>query len=123
MRLLFVARRYWPAVGGVESFLHDLARGLGERHDVTVLAHRIDDGPSERLTDSLRPPPTFEAFWDGPTRVEPLRVSLPRRAGMTPLVTQVVPVLRRYAYGRVRVPAAKLYAQLVAPEIAKHARG
>lgn len=122
MKILFVARRYWPAVGGVESFLRDLARALGERHDVTVLAHRTDDGPTERLTDSLRPPPTFEPFFDGPARIEPLRVSLPRRASMAPLITQVVPVLRRYAYGRARVTAAKLYAQVVAPEIAKHAR-
>ena len=122
MRLLFVARRYWPAVGGVESFLRDLARELANRHDVTVLAHRIDDGPTERLTDSLQPPPTFEPFDDGRVRVEPLRISMPRRALLTPLATQVVPGLRRYAYGRARVGAAALYSRLVGPVIAAVAR-
>ena len=123
MRLLFVARRYWPAVGGVESFLRHLARELAQRHEVTVLAHRIDDGPTDRLTDSLRPPPAFEAFDDGPVRITPLRLSRKRRALMAPLVTHAVPVLRRYAYGRLRVPAAALYAQVVGPVIAAEAKG
>jgi glycosyltransferase involved in cell wall biosynthesis len=123
LRLLFVSRRYWPAVGGVETFLRHLVRGLAERHDVTVLAQRVDDGPTERLTDSLRPPPSFEPFLDGAARIEPLRISLPRRMRMAPLVTQVVPGLRRYAYGSARVTAAKLYAQVVAPEIGRHVRG
>jgi glycosyltransferase involved in cell wall biosynthesis len=122
-RTLIVCRRYWPAVGGVESLLRDVARGLGERHEVTVLAHRIDDGPSERLTDGLIPPPSFEPFDDGPVRVRPLRISVPRRALLTPLASHVVPVLRRYAYGRARVPAAGLYAQVVAPIIAGEADG
>ena len=68
MRLLFVARRYWPAVGGIETLLRHVARELGERHELTVLAHRIDDGPHGRLSDSLDPPRTFEAFdenWKG----------------------------------------------------------
>jgi glycosyltransferase involved in cell wall biosynthesis len=122
LRLLFVARRYWPAIGGVESYLRHLARELGAHHEVTVLAHRIDDGPSERLTDSLVPPPPFEPFDDGPVRITPLRVSRKRRALMAPLVADVVPVLRRYAYGRVRITAAALYANVVGPVIAAGAR-
>jgi glycosyltransferase involved in cell wall biosynthesis len=120
MRLLLVSRRYWPAVGGVESFLRHIARELGERHHVTMLTHRVDDGPAQRLTDSLRPPPSFEPFLDGPVRVAPLCISPTRRALMAPLVTQVIPGLRRYAYGRIRVAAASLYAQVVAPEIARY---
>jgi glycosyltransferase involved in cell wall biosynthesis len=122
MRLLFVARRYWPAVGGVETFLRDLARELATRHDVTVLAHRNDNGPSERLTDSLRPPPSFLPFEDDGVRVEPLRVSLGRRVAMLPLASQVMPGLRRHAYGRIRVAAGALYSLVVAPVIGGAAR-
>jgi glycosyltransferase involved in cell wall biosynthesis len=118
--LLFVCRRYWPAIGGVETFLRDLARALGENHRVKVLAHTVANTPTGRLTDSLRPPPTFVPFSDGPVRVEPLRISLGRRAAMAPLITQAVPVLRRYAYGRARLVAARLYASTVAPVIAQH---
>jgi glycosyltransferase involved in cell wall biosynthesis len=118
LSIVFVARRYWPAIGGVETFLRDLAQGLAGEHDVSVLAHRIDQGSSTRLTDSLRPPPTFDAFDDGPVRVLPLRLSRSRRMLLTPLVAQVVPVLRRYAYGRARRGAAALYARAVAPVVA-----
>lgn len=118
MQILFVARRYWPAVGGVESFLRQLARELATRHELTVLAHRIDDGPTDRLTDSLRPPPPFEPFEDGGVHVRPLRLSSRDRMLLSPLVSQIVPGFRRYAYGRVRVGAASLYATVVAPAIA-----
>jgi glycosyltransferase involved in cell wall biosynthesis len=123
MRILHVARRYWPAVGGIESFLRHHATELARDHEVIVLAQRVDDGPHERLTDSLRPPPTFEPFADGDVRVEPLRVPLSRRALMAPLISHVTPVLRRYAYGRSRVPAAALLARATAPVIAEQASG
>jgi glycosyltransferase involved in cell wall biosynthesis len=123
MRILFVARRYWPAVGGVESFLRKLARELALRHELTVLAHRIDDGPTDRLTDSLRPPPPFEPFQDGNVRVLPLRLSSRDRFFLAPLASHVVPGLRRYAYGRARIGAASLYAAVVAPTIARAGDG
>jgi len=122
MRVLHVTRRYWPAVGGVETFMRAITTQLATQHDVEVLAYRVDNGPWGRLTDSLRPPPTFEPFTDGAAQVTPLRVPLGRRALMAPLVSQVVPVLRRYAYGRTRVAAAALYGQAVAPVIARSAR-
>ncbi len=122
LRLLFVARRYWPAVGGVESFVRQLARELARRHEVTVLAHRIDDGPTDRLTDSLRPPPPFEPFEDGGVLVQPLRISVRERLLLSPLVSQIVPGFRRYAYGRVRVGAASLYARVVGPAIVQAGR-
>ncbi|HEX2112348.1 MAG TPA: glycosyltransferase [Gaiellaceae bacterium] len=123
MRILFVGRRYWPAVGGVESLMRDLAQELAARHEVRVLSLRIDDGPLHRLSDSLRPPRPFEPFRDGPVSVEPLRLPVTRRALMTPLVCVVIPGLRRYAYGRARVAAAALYAHVVAPLIARRAKG
>ena len=121
VRILHVARRYWPSVGGVESFLRHVATEQAKRHEVTVLAQRVDDGPHERLNDSLVPPPTFEAFTDGEVRVVPLRVSRSRRAMMAPLVTHVLPGTRRYAYGRTRVAAGALVARAVGPVVARHA--
>lgn len=123
MQILFVARRYWPAVGGVESFLRELARELATRHELTVLAHRVDDGPTDRLTDSLRPPPPFEPFEDGRVHVRPLRISQRDKLLLVPLVSQIVPGFRRYAYGRARVGAASLYAAVVGPAIAEAAGG
>jgi glycosyltransferase involved in cell wall biosynthesis len=121
MRILHVARRYPPAVGGVESFLRHVANEQAKRHEVTVLAQRIDNGKHGRLSDSVSPPPTFEPFADGDVRVLPLRVPPARRALMAPLVTHAMPVTRRYAYGRLRIPAGGLVARAVGPVIARQA--
>lgn len=123
MRVAFVGRRYWPAVGGVESLMRSLAHELSARHELRVLALRIDEGPLERLSDSLRPPPAFDAFDDGPVRVEPLVVPIPRRLLLAPLLADVTPGLRRYAYGRLRLASAALYARVVAPVVARKIRG
>jgi glycosyltransferase involved in cell wall biosynthesis len=122
MRILHVARRYPPAVGGVESFLRHVATEQAKRHEVTVLAQRIDNGKHGRLTDSISPPPTFEPFADGDVQIVPLRIPARRRAMMAPLVTHALPVTRRYAYGRLRIPAGALLARAVGPVIAARAR-
>ena len=123
LAIVFVAPRAWPAVGGMEAFLRHLGRDLAARHRVTVLAQGLDDGPRGRLADSLEPPPPFEPFTDGGVRVEPLRLSPAHRALLAPLGLQVVPGLRRYAYGRPRVAAARLFAAVAAPRIAELAAG
>jgi phosphatidyl-myo-inositol dimannoside synthase len=123
MRLVFVARAYWPAIGGVEGFVRLLARELAERHELTVLAQRVDRAESNRLTDSLDPPPSFSPFRDGDVRVSQLRVPWMRRALLSPLIYQVTPGLRRHAFGRNRIAAAELYARVVAPLIAGQIRG
>jgi glycosyltransferase involved in cell wall biosynthesis len=123
MNIVFVARRYWPAVGGVETLLRQVAHGLAERHTVKVIAHTVEDVQSDGLTDSLRPPPSFRPFQDGPVRVEPLVVPAHLRLLMAPLLIQVAPGPRRYAYGPLRVPMSELYARVVGPVIAKRAAG
>ncbi len=123
MRIVFVARAYWPAIGGVEGFVGLLGRELAQRHEVTVLAQRIDRRQSNRLTDSLDPPPSFRPFEDGGAHVEQIRVAPMRRALLSPLVYQVTPGLRRYAFGRSRIAAAALYARVVAPVISERIRG
>jgi glycosyltransferase involved in cell wall biosynthesis len=123
MKILFVARRCWPALGGIETFMRELMTELGSRHEITVLSARVDDGAHTRLTDSLRPPPTFSPFSTANAHVTPLQVSVPRRIGMSPLVAHATPVLRRYAYGRSRVAAGALVARMVGPVIAEQARG
>jgi glycosyltransferase involved in cell wall biosynthesis len=119
MRIAFVARRWWPAAGGAEAYARHLAHGLAAGNDVTVVAFTTDSRPASDLTDSLSPPPSFEAFADGSVRVVPLRIPGWRRALLAPLGIQVLPGMRRVAYGQTRRAAARLYAAAVAPVIAK----
>jgi phosphatidyl-myo-inositol dimannoside synthase len=123
MRLVFIARAYWPAIGGVEGFVRLLGRELAERHELTVLAQRVDREESNRLTDTLDPPPSFPPFADGDVRVEQIHVPRTRRALLAPLIYQVTPGLRRHAFGRNRIAAAELYARVVAPVIVERLRG
>jgi glycosyltransferase involved in cell wall biosynthesis len=122
MRLIFVVDRYWPATGGVQTLMRHVGRELAERHEVMVVADRIDDGPDERLGESLRHPPPFTPFRDGAVRVVPLGLAMRHRVALSPVVAEVIPGLARYAYGPLRVPMAGLYATVVGPLIAKHAR-
>ena len=115
MRITFVAGRYWPATGGAETLVHHVATALAARHDVTVVADRVDERPDERLGESLRHPAAFAPFHDGRVRVVPIRLRLRHRVALVPLAAQVVPGLARYAYGRPRVPMMALYAAVVGP--------
>lgn len=122
LKILLVARRSAPATGGVESYLRELSRGLAGEHAVTLLAQRIDDGPTLPLSDSLCPPPSFEPFSDEGVRVVPLRFTRSQRLRMLPTGAQVVPGFRRYAYGRMRIALARSYASVASPILAGHAR-
>ena len=39
MKILFVAPRYWPAIGGAELYVRQVAHSLGKRHDVEIVTH------------------------------------------------------------------------------------
>lgn len=118
LRILFVMGRSWPAVGGAEMLAKHVARGLAERHEVTVLALRIDEQPDTRLGYGLQLPPPFEPFTDGPVRYEPLRLSAAQKAALLPTALQAAPVARRYAFGQARRVLASAYSSVVGPAIA-----
>jgi glycosyltransferase involved in cell wall biosynthesis len=121
LRILLTTPRSAPARGGIESFLQHVSRGLARDHDVTLLTQRIDEGETTRLTDSLRPPPVFAPFDDHGVSVTQLRFTRAQRARMLPAGAQVVPGLRRYAYGRARIPLAAAHSRVAAPMIAREA--
>ncbi len=123
MKIVFVAARSWPAVGGMESFLRHLTTDLARRHDVTVLAQGLDSEPRKRLSESLRPPASFKPFVQAGVRIEPLRVPVQRRLLMAPLAAELAPGLGRFAYGRPRLAAARIVAAAMGPVLAATTRG
>jgi phosphatidylinositol alpha-1,6-mannosyltransferase len=114
-----VASYYWPAVGGVESYLRHVARGLARRHDVQVIVNGIDSRPTSRLSGNLAPLPSFEPFTDDGVAVRQLRIPLARRVALAPLALQVVPGARRYSHGRARRVLTDVYERAVGPVIAE----
>lgn len=119
MHIVLVTQRYWPARGGVQTHVRLLAHQLVRSARVTILAQRIDEVPATRLSDSLTPPPRFEPFDDDGVQVRQIRLGRPARAALLPLAVQVVPYLRRYSHGRLRLATAALYARVAGPAIAR----
>jgi glycosyltransferase involved in cell wall biosynthesis len=117
MRILYVTRRAWPALGGIETLVHNIAQGISPDHDIGLIALRIDDGPFSLTSDGPRLPAPFEPFLDGRVTVSPLVLTRSRRLALAPLFLQEVPLLRRYAFSRARVALVWLYAHVVASQL------
>jgi glycosyltransferase involved in cell wall biosynthesis len=123
MRILFVATRAWPAIGGAEMLMRHVSDALAVDHEVSVLALRTDEGPATRLSNGLTLPPPFDPFEENGVRYSPLVLSGRHRAALLPLGLQVTPGTRRYAFGRARRSAAAVYAAVVGRVIAEQAAG
>lgn len=117
MRVLYLARRAWPALGGIETLVRHVAQGVARAHEVELIALRIDEGPISRVSDGPRLPPPFECFTDGAVGVSPLRLSRRQRLALAPLLLQNAPIAGRFAFGRARLGLAALYAGVVAPQL------
>jgi glycosyltransferase involved in cell wall biosynthesis len=117
MRILYVTRRAWPALGGIETLVHNIAQGISPDHEIGLIALRIDDGPFSLTSDGPCLPDPFEPFLDGRVTVSPLVLTRLRRLALAPLFLQEVPLLRRYAFSRARVALVWLYAHVVASQL------
>jgi glycosyltransferase involved in cell wall biosynthesis len=114
MKIAFVTRRYWPAVGGVESVAMTLGETLVEQgHEVTVVAQGIDEGPFGRLTHIVRENKVFTAFERHGVSVVQFRPSRRRRAMLVPLGWELVPFGGRVARYWVRGWSAGYYVSIV----------
>jgi glycosyltransferase involved in cell wall biosynthesis len=56
MRIVFLVHRYWPLVGGVEKYIHELAKTLlSMGHEVDVVAGAVKQGlPPQDVHDGIR---------------------------------------------------------------------
>lgn len=125
MKILFVAQRYHPFVGGVETQSRLVVNELSTRHDVEVAAIQFEefDVPARLapLDDSLLLP-GFDSYDDDGVRVHALTPSPLDRVRMLPIALRALPRLqrhyfhglRRFGYGwyrRVYVPRLKALMQ------------
>ena len=123
MRVGFVTRKAWPAVGGAEAHLRLLARDLAADTDVRILAQRIHNGEIRPIGDLALPRPAFVPFSDGGVRVEALRVSPAARVALTLDVIAVLASMRLRGDREIAPGTYDGYAAIVAPAIARRLRG
>src|SRR4051812_37731456 len=86
MRITFVARRTWPALGGIENHLRFMCEALPPLERVQILTARVDN-VFPLYTDVLARE-TFTPFTQGQVTVEPLRARGLARLRLAPVVAQ-----------------------------------
>lgn len=101
----------------MEGLLRSVVHELSRKHEVRVLAQRIDDGPWCSLHDSVKAAPAFTPFVDGNVRIEQLRFSRAVRTVLIPVGTASLPGIRRYEYSRHRIGLARYLAWGTGPSL------
>lgn len=119
MRVAIVSRRYWPAIGGVESVAMNLGGTLvAMGHEVTVVAQCVDEGHFGRMTHIIRENKRFEPFEHEGVAVVQFRPGRGRRALLLPFALELIPLAGRLSQRRLRAHTAGYYSAVVEPVLA-----
>ncbi len=101
MNILFIAQRYHPFLGGVETQTRLVVHELAKRHRVAVAAMNFTPNTlPERLAllDESLLAASFESYEDDGVLVHSLTPTWKDRLKMLPMVLRATPRLQRYAY-------------------------
>jgi glycosyltransferase involved in cell wall biosynthesis len=124
LRIVFVTRRYWPAIGGIERVAVELGRALhAGGHEVEVVAQRIDEGAEGWLTHTLREAPPFAPFEHDGIPVRQFRLPLALRAPLLPLALEGIPLVPRLTSGHMRILTGPWYGMVARPILMPLLRG
>lgn len=113
MNILYTITRYWPAIGGAETHVRQVASALASRHTVRIAAHtnRQQVDPIRISTiDALQ-----SVYADGATHVQLLGGTLTERIWLRPSI-------RLYQYSITKKLGYKLYASVFARKLSQLVR-
>lgn len=120
MNILFVAQRYHPFLGGVETQTRLVLNELARHHHVEVAAVQFEEfSVPERLKlldDSLLLP-SFESYADGDVPVHALTPTLSDRVRMLPVAARCLPRLGRHKFHALRRFGYPFYRRVYAPKL------
>jgi len=120
MNILFVAHRYHPFVGGVETQTRLVLTELARHHTVKVAAIQFEDFEIPKrlrhLDDSLLLP-SYESYLDGDVPVHALTPTWTDRLRMLPIAVRSVPRLSRYKYHALRRFGYPFFRNVYAPKL------
>ena len=120
MNILFVAHRYHPFMGGVETQTRLVLNQLAERHHVEVAAVQFENVqvPSRlQLLDDSVLLPSFESYTDGRVPVHALTPTMTDRLRMLPIAARCIPRLGRYKFHALRRFGYPFYRYVYAPKL------
>ena len=114
MRVTFVTRRFWPAIGGVERVAMSLGETLSAQgHHVKVVAQCVDEGRFGRMTHIIRENKPFSPFSHTGVNVVQFRPSRRRRLPLLPFALELIPLGGRISSGWLRKHTSGYYAAIV----------
>ncbi len=114
MHVVFITRRYWPAIGGVERVAMSLGETLCEQgHTVTVVAQCVDEGRFGRMTHIIRENKRFTPFAHEGVRVLQFRPSRRRRSLLLPFALELIPLAGRISQRSLRAHTYGYYTAVV----------
>ena len=101
MKVLLLTQHYYPCIGGVETYVRQMAQEFAKAHQVSVAAVnfapcQIPDRIGVLHTSLLAP--SYASHWDRSVYVHALTPTLLDRFKMLPIVLRATPRLQRYAY-------------------------
>ncbi|MEE2708295.1 MAG: glycosyltransferase family 4 protein [Gemmatimonadota bacterium] len=115
MNILYTITRYWPAIGGAETHVRQVASVLSTRHQIDVFAHTTDQRVDPIRVSTVDTPQDHEEYYDGASRVH-----LP---GMTTLERlQAMPAARLYHYPLTQPLGFRFYASVFGPKLSRIVR-
>ena len=115
MNILYTITRYWPAIGGAETHVRQVASVLSTRHQIDIFAHTKDQRVDPIRVSTVDTPQDYEEYDDGASRVH-----LP---GMTTLERlRAMPAARLYPYPITQPLGYKFYASVFGPKLSRIVR-
>lgn len=126
MKVFFVAQRYHPFVGGVETQTRMVVSELALRNHVEVAALTFRETPiPERLRaieDSVLVP-SYPSYADGDIRIHSLSPSWTERARLAPIIVRAIPKLQRYYYHSLKAFGYRFFRAVFIPKLRHLMRG
>jgi glycosyltransferase involved in cell wall biosynthesis len=114
MNILYTITRCWPAIGGAETYVRQVARTLSARHRTAVIAHT-----SQQQVDPIRVCTTgatrMDSYEDGDTRIHLLGATRAERL-------RLIPAARLYPYPATKPMGYRFYASVFAPKLSAFLR-
>lgn len=120
MKILFVAQRYHPFLGGVETQTRLILNDLAKSHHVEVAAVQFEefDVPERlRLLDDSLLLPDYDSYVDGHIPVHALTPTVLDRLRMAPIAARCIPRLGRHKFHALRRFGYPFYRSVYAPKL------
>lgn len=111
MNILYTITRYWPAIGGAETHVRQVAGALSSRHRIEIMAHTNRQRVDPVRVSTVGATQT-EVYRDGD-----IRVHLP---GISPLERlRIMPAARLYPYPATKPLGYRFYASVFARKLSR----